>query len=379
MEKETQLVVKKVYTIAQHVITGLGHGVEEHFDKMSQHSTGVQLHHNPSVVPEAFTAALIEEPYDFTSQRTRFEHYLIECVRKAMASAGLDAKDPSTLLIISTTKGNIDLMDGNYAGVDSSRLEFSEMAGFIQKQLKLEHEPIVVSNACISGVLSILWAKRYIERGQYKHVVVAGGDIVSKFTISGFQSFMALSDAPCKPFDANRNGLNLGEGFAALVLSSDKNDKSTEIVGGASSNDANHISGPSRTGDGLAIAIDKTLEGTSGIDFISAHGTATPFNDAMEAKAIELCGLQHVPVNSYKGYIGHTLGAAGVIETVLTIHGMEKNLMPGTLGFETLGVAPKIKVQANFQKGAFNAALKTASGFGGCNAAILIRKEGTCI
>ena len=173
-------------------------------------------------------------------------------------------------------------------------------------------------------MLAILTGMRLVQSGQYENAVVAGADVISKFVLSGFQSFQAISSAPCKPFDAARDGINLGEGAGTVILTSNKNYSSgVKVTGGSVSNDANHISGPSRTGEELNLAINKALNAAelnaTDIDFISAHGTATIYNDEMEAKAITLAGLQSFPVNSLKGYYGHTLGAAGLIESIISI------------------------------------------------------------
>jgi 3-oxoacyl-[acyl-carrier-protein] synthase I len=152
-----------------------------------------------------------------------------------------------------------------------------------------------------------------------------------------------------------------------------------KVTGGATSNDANHISGPSRTGDGLLLAIEKTLkEGNvapQGIHYISGHGTATLFNDEMEALAITDAQLAAVPMNSLKSYFGHTLGAAGVIESIIGIHSMQHNTLIGTYQFNKLGVSKPINILKTTQQAKVDTCLKTAAGFGGCNAAVLFQKQ----
>jgi 3-oxoacyl-[acyl-carrier-protein] synthase-1 len=246
------------------------------------------------------------------------------------------------------------------------------------------NQPIVVSNACISGLLAILVGKRLIQSGQFENAVIAGADVISKFVLSGFQSFQAISDEPCKPFDQSRNGLSLGEGAGTLILSSHKKYAGgIKVMGGSVSNDANHISGPSRTGQELAWAINKSLQEAnipaSEINFISAHGTATLYNDEMEANAITLAGLQSVPVNSLKGYYGHTLGAAGLIESIISIHSLKENLVFPTMGFKHPGVTKPVNICCLPLHGSLQNCLKTASGFGGCNAAVVFGKSGTIL
>ncbi len=153
-----------------------------------------------------------------------------------------------------------------------------------------------------------------------------------------------------------------------------KTEKKIKVKGGSVSNDANHISGPSRTGEELALAVNKALaEAGTGkqIDFISAHGTATAFNDEMEAKAFSVCGLENVQLNSMKGFFGHTLGAAGVIESVVTLESMKRNVLVPSLGYENSGVSMPLNIIRQTEKKEINTSLKTASGFGGCNAAVV--------
>jgi 3-oxoacyl-[acyl-carrier-protein] synthase-1 len=209
---------------------------------------------------------------------------------------------------------------------------------------------------------------------------VTGGDILSKFIVSGFQSFKAISPTRCRPFDISRDGLSLGEGAGTIILGTTGENKlpanSIVIKGGATSNDANHISGPSRTGEGLFRAINNTLKGQStyNIAFINAHGTATPFNDEMEAVALSRANLEEIPVNSFKGYFGHTLGAAGLIETIVCAHSLTDSQFVQSLGFKTLGVSKNIKVISKPAKFQGTECLKMASGFGGCNAVVHLKK-----
>jgi 3-oxoacyl-[acyl-carrier-protein] synthase-1 len=195
-----------------------------------------------------------------------------------------------------------------------------------------------------------------------------------------FNHSRLLAARPCKPFDLNRDGINLGEGAATVILSSkQQNDDNIQLAGGSVSNDANHISGPSKTGEELFFAIDAALKSAGvkpeAIDFISAHGTATVYNDEMEAKAINLAGMQDIPVNSLKGYYGHTLGASGLIEAIIAAHSLKRDTIIPTRGFTELGVTQPLHVATELQQTPLTACLKTASGFGGCNAAIVLREK----
>jgi 3-oxoacyl-[acyl-carrier-protein] synthase-1 len=311
---------------------------------------------------------------------TRLEKMFIVSIHEAVKETGTNLFGSNSLLVISTTKGNIELLEeGKKDFPDPGRIYLWKMADVIGTFFGFVNRPVVVSNACISGVLALSTAARLIDAGLYNHIVVAGGDLLSEFVISGFLSFQALSPEPCKPFDINRNGLSLGEGCGTVVISSEfKKSTVLTVSGSAITNDANHISGPSLTGEELAMAIGNALKEAGlkpdEVSFVSAHGTATPYNDEMESKALEIACLQDIPVNSFKGYWGHTLGAAGVIESIATIRSMENNLLFRSAGFNELGVPVPLNVIRENVHTPVQNCLKIASGFGGCNAAIVFRK-----
>ncbi len=148
------------------------------------------------------------------------------------------------------------------------------------------------------------------------------------------------------------------------------------LCGGAISNDANHISGPSRTGDGLFYAIQGALDDAQltkdDIGYINLHGTATVYNDEMEANAVHWAQLQNAKANSLKPYLGHTLGASGIVESILSIHQLKAGVVFGTLGYESNGVSQPLNISGKHQKTAAKSCVKTGSGFGGCNAAIVL-------
>lgn len=294
------------------------------------------------------------------------------------ALAGVQLPNERTLFILSTTKGNISFLEeGRSMG---PRLPLHATSHFLASMIGLTNY-MVVSNACVSGVMAMIVAKRFLESGKYDHALVVGADVLSQFVVTGFNCLQALSPLPCKPFDRKRSGVNLGEAAAAVILTAKPEQLGitpiVKIVGGGLSSDANHISGPSRTGEELGNAITQALHEahlqTDNIDFISAHGTATRYNDEMEAKAFTGLGLNHTLTNSMKGYFGHTLGAAGILETVMSARSLQQNEMIATHGCQEPDT-PLINVCLEPEKRDVNICLKTASGFGGCNAAILLQK-----
>ena len=390
--------MKPVYILNDNIITSLGFTTAEHEVSLAKGTVGIRTVNDPLLYPLPVQLSQVDTdqlnirfsnilerhgslspPESFT----RLEKMFIVSVHDALGNRHVKPADPRTLLVISTTKGNIDLLeDRNKTIFNHKRLYLWELGRVVQKFFGFVNPPVIISNACISGIVAIMTAARFMATGAYDHAVVAGGDIISEFVISGFQSFQAISPAPCRPFDRGRTGLSLGEGCGTMVLSTQPDEPGTpaiRVTGAATSNDANHISGPSRTGEELAWAINAAMEqaGTAPceVGFISAHGTATLFNDEMEAKAIALSGLLHAPVNSFKGCWGHTLGAAGLVESVAAVASLRNNQLYRSAGYETPGVPEALNVITANRQAEINVCLKTASGFGGCNAAILYQKD----
>lgn len=383
------VVMKNVYTISDNVISPLGFSTQTNFHSMLEGRSGIaKTETNMEYVPTIFASAIADETIEnhwnalpHLSPYTRFEKLAILSIAEALLHTDIQADSPDTILILSTTKGNIELIDPDSTPHFSpDRVHLWRSAQEIARYFGNPNEPFVISHACISGVSALITAKRYLEDGVYKHAIVCGADVLSRFIIAGFNSLKALSFQPCKPYDAEHEGLNLGEGAATIILTTEQ-ERATgskiKVISGCTSNDANHISGPSRTGEGLYRAIMKTItpEHTASIGFINAHGTATVFNDDMEAVAIMRAGLQDVLTCGFKGYIGHTLGAAGVMETALSIAALKNQRLPGTWGFNSSQNTNKITVKKENTTLTKTTFLKTASGFGGCNAAILIGVE----
>ncbi|MDO3640841.1 beta-ketoacyl synthase N-terminal-like domain-containing protein [Mucilaginibacter sp. L3T2-6] len=369
-----------VFIVADNIYSPLGKTTEENFLQLKNGVSSVKLHNDVNLSETPVYSSLFEDKKQFNlTVYTKFEQLLIASISDAIQNSDIDITK-NTALIISSTKGNISLLETGKNGPDLyKRVSMTTSAKLVADYFGFQIPPIVVSNACISGVMAIITGTRLLHTGQYENAVVCGADVISRFVVSGFQSFQALSPSVCRPFEASRDGLNLGEGAATVVLSVNKKFKGQlKVKGGSISNDANHISGPSRTGEELSYAIKKAIQNAGlipgDIDFISAHGTATPYNDEMEANAVRLAGLQSTPLNSLKGYYGHTLGAAGLIEAVVSMQSLKEGLMIPTPGFNELGVSSEVNVCAELTPIAATNFLKTASGFGGCNGAIVVVK-----
>lgn len=377
--------MSNVYVIADNIVAPLGRTAAANFAAVSSGNSGIRLHTDRLLSPAPFYASMMAPGQltayggDLPESYTRFERLLILSVQDALSQTTIDINDGRTAFIVSTTKGNIELLEQQPGDPQvTAQMELSATAKKVAGFFNYTAAPLVVSNACISGLVAILMGKRLIASGQYDHAVVTGADVVTQFVLSGFQSFQAVSNEPCRPFDASRKGVTLGEGAGTVVLSNRAADAPAEAVlvnAGSVSNDANHISGPSRTGAELGMAMRLAMLNSgltpADIGFVSAHGTATLYNDEMEAKALHLAGLQDTPVNSFKGYYGHTLGAAGLIEAIIGIRALQQQVVIPTMGFEQLGVSMPINVSKVLTQRPMQHYLKTVSGFGGCNAAVV--------
>lgn len=372
-----------VYINADSIITPLGFGTQENLAALCSYRSGLSLHTNSDVSDTQIMASLFVDKtirlqsknLELESQYTKFERLVIMAITDILNQTHIEISDKSVGIVLSTTKGNVELIDHTSETMDG-RVSLWKTADRISRYFGAGNRPMIVSNACISGVTALIVGKRMIEAGVFNDVIVVGCDVLSHFITSGFKSFKSLSAKRCIPFDANREGLNLGEASGAVLLSTDKTEQSILLAGGAVSNDANHISGPSRTGYELNLAIRGAMREAGvtkdDISFVDTHGTATVYNDEMESKAVNLAELQESPVQSLKPYFGHTLGASGIIESIVCAHELKIGTLFGTAGFNKLGTPMPIKVSAEHQKLKMRHCVKTASGFGGCNSAIVL-------
>lgn len=377
-----------IFNIGDNIVSPLGWTTAENWAAALSERSGLRPYDGTFGLPEPFFASLIDEekvnerfsklPHSQNERYTKVEKMAILSATDAVQNAAIDPSTPEVIFVFSTTKGNVELLE-DLRGYEQERPYLWRSAQLVTRHFGNPNEPVVVSNACISGCAAQVAAARLLQRHGYRYAVVIGADVLSKFIISGFQSFKALSPERCRPFDADRTGLNLGEAAATIVYARDRADipagkPCITLAAGAICNDANHISGPSRTAEGLFAAVSQVLDGfdVNDVAFVNAHGTATRYNDDMESVAMERAQLTDIPVNSLKGYFGHTLGAAGILEVILSTQELLRHRVLRTVGCENPGTATAVKVtmeQGNTDKTAF---LKMISGFGGGNAALLV-------
>ena len=371
--------------VADHIVSPLGFSTSNNYAAVKAGRTGLQRYSGKWGLPEPFMAALIDrdealavcEQAGIHGHYTFFERLAILSVQQALQQCEVDVTSSRTLLILSTTKGNVDLLREPQEGIAEERVLLGEAAKTIAAYFGNPNQPLVVSNACISGVCAQIEAERLLKAGVYDAVIVCGGDILSPFIVSGFQSLMALTDTPCRPFDEDRTGINLGDAVATIIYKgvTEQREGVWTVAKGAIRNDGYHISSPSKVGEGSFRALRQILEGVDAeeIAVVNAHGTATLFNDEMESVAIDRAGLGGVPVNSLKGYFGHTMGAAGILETIITMRALDEGLVLATKGYENLGVSRPVQVTKQNQTTQKRTFVKMISGFGGCNAAMLLK------
>lgn len=363
---------RKAYITDYNCITPLGASLEATVEAM-WYSSGIKWVEETSLSTQGFYAAYMGDRVLAGNGFTRLENMMVAALEPVVKRNRVGEK---SLLLVSTTKGNVSSLQATDAVVAPDAYLFS-LAQKINKYFGFVNEPLVISNACVSGIMAVSVAKRLVSVGKYDRVYIVAGDEVSEFVLSGFKSFQAVSSQPCKPYSANRDGITLGEAAAAALVSAEEG--FYQIAGDGNINDANHISGPSRTGEGLFRSIKSALTeanlSPNQIDVVSAHGTATLYNDEMEAIALDRLGMNKVPINSLKGYFGHTLGASGLLEAVVTLEAAKENRLFSSYGFDDLGVSAEIAVLKENLESPVKHILKTASGFGGCNSAVIFSKQ----
>jgi 3-oxoacyl-(acyl-carrier-protein) synthase len=379
---------KEVYITDYHCVTPLGFDIQSNWKVLLEGKSGVAPYtilenHEAFYVSKIDSEKLDSEfnqsfngPQNDHSGFTRLEKMFLLSLKPLVDRHHISEE---TAFILSTTKGNISALKNQITIPEGAYL--AHLAQKIADFFGFKTKPIVISNACVSGVMAVSVAKNMIQAGRYKDAFVMAGDEISEFVVSGFNSFQAIGTEPCKPYDKNRNGINLGEATASAFITSElkQNEKfKFKILGDSAINDANHISGPSRTGDGLYASVKNAMTeakvSAEQIDFISAHGTATVYNDEMEAIAFNRMELQNVPLNSMKGYYGHCLGASGLLESIISMESALNHMLIPSKNFEDAGISQPLNIITENRPAEIKYILKTASGFGGCNAAIVLEK-----
>lgn len=369
-----------IKVVSTNIVSPLGMSSQENWRAVMQGRSALRRLENYKGIPLPFVASVFtpEQVEELALEGfTRFESLAIRSITEALTHTDLDVRGERTIFILSTTKADVEELgftaerDGDYHRPALSAQRIAEHVG-------IGGGAIVCCNACISGVSAQILADRLISAGHYDNAVVCGVDLVSSFTASGFLSFKSLSNEACRPFDADRQGLNLGEAAATIVFTRADSLREGDwlLECGEMDNDAFHLSTPAPSGEGARKVLEAVMKGrdASELAFVSAHGTATMFNDQMESVAIEKAGLSAVPLTALKGWFGHTLGASGVLEVILGMMAVSESVVLPLRGFREIGVSGKVNLSSELRATDKNSFLKMISGFGGCNAAALYRR-----
>ena len=299
------------------------------------------------------------------------------------------------LTVIGTTSGGMSFGENYYRGLHQHRSQRHSpgwLASYPPQKPVLDAQEAfgisapcqIIANACASGTNAIGHAFECVRSGKYQRVLAGGYDAISELVFVGFDSLQASTPEKCRPFDRDRSGMVLGEGAAVLALENLESARARgaqilgEIIGYGISTDNHHLTQPDPSGSGPRRAMEKALKeadiSAEQVGYINAHGTATPFNDAAEGKAIaEL--FNDVPVSSTKSMIGHSLGAAGAIEAIVCLLALQAQILPSNINFRNSDQDLDLKIVANKAREAkIDIALSNSFGFGGTNASILIQR-----
>ncbi len=383
-----------IVKLSDDIVSPLAMGTHMNYECVKSGKTMLREYVGKWGLPEPFMASMLDDEMLSEACRkegiavscyTKFERMAILTAVRALRQTDIMPDADDVLFIIATTKGNVELLDEQHKHLyPASRLGLLEAARQVSAWFRNPNTPLVVCNACISGLAAQLEAIRALSSGRYRYTVVIGADVLSPFIVSGFQSLQAMSSYTCRPFDEERTGLNLGEAAACIVYGlaeegSVRTGSQWYAMEGAIRNDAFHLSGVSKKAEGAYRALKTVCEGqdVSRFGFINVHGTATMFNDEMEAVAIVRMGLHSLPVCGLKGYYGHTLGASGVLETLISMEALDEHIVLPTKGYEHIGVSREINISNMQQEVDGTAFLKMMSGFGGGNAVMCFGKGKT--
>lgn len=396
---------KKVAITGMGIISSIGNTVEENYNALVKGKKGISsienfetIHKEVIKVGEIkLTNHELSEQLGIASDNNFSRTSLLGAIaaRQAVENAGIqDINDYRSGLISATSVGGMDMTEKYYYEYFENEAhqkyitshDAGDTTHKIATHIGLKGFVTTVSTACSSAANAIMMGARMIQSGQLDRVVVGGTDALAKFTINGFKTLMILSDTYNQPFDNNRKGLNLGEAAAFLVLESEEivkkeNRKVLAYVSGfGNANDAFHQTASSENGEGAFLAMQKALKVAnlqpSDIDYINAHGTATPNNDLSEGRAILRIFEENVPdFSSTKAFTGHTLAAAAAIEAVYSVLALQHNVVFPNLNFETPMEEFDLVPQTTLKEKPIHHVLSNSFGFGGNCSTVLFSKS----
>lgn len=261
---------------------------------------------------------------------------LDEVVANVLKNSNLNTYE-NTLLILGSSVGGMQECEvifnreKNYLNINPNRYSMNALTEYLAEKFKF-YDTRAISTACTSSANALLLAKRLLHVGAYENILVVGADGICNSTVQGFHALGVLSSKKCKPFDVDRDGMNVAEAVAALLLQGIKTENSIELKGVGASSDAYHMTNPNPEGIGAMESMNRALMDAQlqpcDVDYINAHGTATLANDRVEALAIEKIFSKETVVNSTKAITGHTLGAAGAVEAIVCCEVIKQEKIP---------------------------------------------------
>ncbi len=385
------------------VISAIGNSVAENHQALKDGVCGVKKELN--LFPSKYAGLLPfgQVPISSESLRqqlkitekgvTRTSLLAVHALDQAIENSGLSTADISsveTALIGANTVGGMCLTDELYADANTkesgseytSSYDCASVNLFLQKHYKMNGVINTINTACSSSANAIMYGAMLMQNGFAKRAIVGGTDSLAKFTINGFNALHILSPDNCTPFDEGRQGLNLGEGAAFLVLEKEEDIVGkkvyAELTGYCNTNDAYHPSSLSDEGDGPYLSMQGALKlanlSADKIDFINAHGTATENNDRVESMAMIRLFGKPPAFASTKANIGHTLGAAGAIEAVYSILSLLHQEVYASLNFRNSISSTVLTPVQTFKKMPVNHVMSNSFGFGGNCSSLIFSK-----
>jgi 3-oxoacyl-(acyl-carrier-protein) synthase len=398
------MINSKVYIAGLGVISAIGNNVDECIASLQNESAGMNnitylktIHANEIPVAEVkLNNNELAAKAGLSNKISRTALLSMIAAKEAIADASIEnINELRTGFISANTVGGIDKTEsffhcyykenaiGNLHDVVNH--ECGSITEFVADKLNINSYTSTISTACSSSANSIIFAARLIKHGMLDVAVAGGVDALTKFTLNGFNTLMILDNAYCKPFDENRNGLNLGEGAGYVVLVSEKIASTLkkivcELKGYANANDAYHQTASSPDGNGSYLAMQGALHeakfGANEIDYINLHGTGTQNNDEAEGTAIERLFNPHYPkMSSTKSFTGHTLGASGGIEAVFSALAVKHNYVYPNLRLQTPIKEFSFSAERKFLKDQrIKNVLSNSFGFGGSCSSLIFSK-----
>lgn len=382
---------------AHALVTCLGRGRAVHLGAMREGRSGLAPAEIANLPFECYVGAVADlDTLDFPPQTAAYDN---RANRLALAALQTDEFDTAVTamrerwgadrcgVVLGTSTSGIEMLESVYRDRDEGAAlpadysmrhhdNHQAVAAFLQEHLGLTGPSYTVSTACSSSSKSLIDAVQLIETGICDAVLTGGIDCLCLTSLNGFESLQLVSRKPCRPCDADRDGLSIGEASALMIV--ERADTGIRLSGFGETSDGVNMSTPPEDGAGAAAAMQTALD-TAGlsadqIGYVNLHGTATRINDAAETKAVASVLGNAVPVSSLKGAIGHTLGAAGAAEIALCLIALEEGVVPPNTGLETIDPDIAVNVIAQSQQADLSHVLSNAFGFGGNNCAVVLSR-----